>query len=116
MHIENKIQNIMQRNLVFGEKGIGVNTEGYEMAYIRSAGSDAISATTSVPSFIQNAITKIDQRKAKNTTDGKGRRSDIQQQLLDTACSANTDGTVPLLQWPKALTCRRKNLQTFIKD
>lgn len=116
MHIENKIQNIMERNLVFGEKGIGVNTAGYEMAYIRSAGSDAISATTSVPSFIQDAITKIDQRKAKNTTDGKGRRSDIQQQLLDTACSANTDGTVPLLQWPKALTCRRKNLQTFIKD
>ncbi len=116
MHIENKIQNIMWRNLVIWKKWIGVNTSWYELAYIRSAGTDSISNTTSVPSFIQDAIKKIDQRKAKNITDGKGAKSDIQQQVLDVACSAGSDGTVPLLKWPKALTCRRKNLQTLVKE
>lgn len=116
IHIENKIQTILQRNLVEWENGIGVNTNGYEVAYIRSAGVDTISSTTSVPSFIQDAMNKIDAEKTKKAVKGNESNAAATEKKIDAACNVWSDGTVPLLQRPKALTCWRKELQTNVKE
>ena len=110
----NKIYAIVENNIVVWQKWIWVNTTWYEAWYIRANWANAIVSKT-IPSIIENADNK--RQVAKSATNELTRNSDKLQATVDQACGVSGDWTVPLLKWPKALTCRWKNLRKVsLKD
>lgn len=112
--LSSKIYATVENNIVVWQKWIWVNTTWYEAWYIRANWSNTITAKTT-PSLIENADNKRQTTKA--ATNELTTNSDKQEATIDDACGVGWDGTVPLLKWPKALTCRWKNLRKVsLKD
>jgi hypothetical protein len=112
--IANKIYATVENHIVVWQAWISVNTTWYEAWYIRSNWSDNITNNT-VPWLIQEADARIQSN--RSSTNLSNTNSDILQNNIDQTCWVSADWSVPLLKWPKALTCRWKNLRaTSLKD
>ena len=84
----------------------GYEPKGYELVYINSDGNDILK-NTSAPDIINN----IQQQKLASaaTTTSSANAANAGLEMVEAQknekCGIAKDATVPLLKWPKALSC-----------